>query len=181
MAQFSEKLNRALSHGIRLVQLRVPGWTPAFYKRAAEVAMEMCHLHGARLMLNGAADLLKTVCAHGVHLPSRELVRHSVRPISESFWLAASCHSEEELQRAKRIGVNFVVLSPVCVTATHPLASPLGWERFKALAEGLGMPVYALGGLGIKDVQTAIHHGGQGVAAIRAFWPEDEEPQRGAS
>jgi 8-oxo-dGTP diphosphatase len=32
--------------------------------------------------------------------------------------------------------------------------------------------VYALGGMSRDDVATAQAHGGQGIAAIRALWPD---------
>ena len=44
--------------------------------------------------------------------------------------------------------------------------------HYKAIAEAVSLPIYALGGLRPADVATARRHGGQGVAGIRAFWPK---------
>ena len=49
----------------------------------------------------------------------------------------------------------------------------LGWSGFESLREQVSLPLYAIGGLGPDDFATARHHGGQGIAAIRAFWPAD--------
>jgi len=84
-------------------------------------------------------------------------------------WIGASCHSLSELEQAQKIGVDFAVLAPVLPTLTHPEATALGWQRFAALTEQINIPVYALGGLTKKDLNTARNAGGQGIAGIRAF------------
>ena len=35
---------------------------------------------------------------------------------------------------------------------------------------GLPVPVYAIGGLGLQDLETARAHGAYGIAAIRSLW-----------
>ena len=84
--------------------------------------------------------------------------------------LAASCHNAEELAMAADLGVDFVTLSPVLPTATHPDAQPLGWERARDLIGGVNMPVYLLGGLRPEELPGAFEVGAQGIAAIRGLW-----------
>jgi len=81
-----------------------------------------------------------------------------------------SCHDAAEIRHAERIGADFVTVSPVAPTPSHPDARPLGWPAFADCVAGAAVPVYALGGLGSDDFASARRHGGQGVAAIRAFW-----------
>ncbi len=94
------------------------------------------------------------------------------RPLSKECLVAASCHNREELQQAERIGVDFVVLSPVLATASHPGAVTLGWEKFSELVESVSIPVYALGGVTLGMSEQVLNAGGQGVAAIRGLWPK---------
>ncbi len=86
-------------------------------------------------------------------------------------WLAASCHNAEELALAARMGCDFVTLSPVAATASHPDAAPLGWPGLARLVADATLPVYALGGLAADDLDRARDRGALGIAAIRAFWP----------
>ena len=88
------------------------------------------------------------------------------------FLAAASCHDADDLERARAAGCEFSVLGPVRATTTHPGAPALQWDGFERLAQGAGLPVFAIGGLGEGDVAAARRNGGQGVAAIRAFWEE---------
>ncbi len=88
------------------------------------------------------------------------------------FLAGASCHDADDLERARAAGCDFVVLGPVRATPTHPGAPVLRWDGFERLARGAGLPVFAIGGLGDGDGAAARRSGGQGVAAIRAFWGE---------
>ena len=84
--------------------------------------------------------------------------------------LAASCHDAEELVMAAELGVDFVTLSPVNPTASHPDALPLGWERARELIDSVSMPVYLLGGMSAEELPQAFEVGAQGVAGIRGLW-----------
>jgi 8-oxo-dGTP diphosphatase len=48
----------------------------------------------------------------------------------------------------------------------------LGWEQASVLIEGFSKPVFLLGGVGPAERQKAWEAGAQGVAGIRAFWPD---------
>jgi 8-oxo-dGTP diphosphatase len=107
----------------------------------------------------------------GVHVPARHLAELSARPVPASLWFGASCHDAAELEAALSLGADYAFLGPVKPTASHPGASPLGWDRFESLTAGLPLPVYAIGGLAPQDLATAWAAGAQGIAGIRGLWP----------
>ncbi len=167
---FLIRLEAALARGIRLVQLRAPELEQEAYRRLAQRVQVCCRAHAATLMLNSPPDVVSELNADGVHLNSERLMQLSERPLTEDKWVAASCHTPEELQHAVEIGVDFCVLSPVLLTATHPEATPLGWRRFQAWVDQVSVPVFALGGMRAGDTQSARIHGAQGIAAVGALW-----------
>src|SRR6267143_787313 len=112
----------------------------------------------------------REVGADGVHLTAEQLRSAPARP--DFPWCGASCHSSEELRRAEALGVDFVVLGPVRATPSHPDAVPLGWERFREIAAGAAVPVYALGGIVTRDLEQALHCGAHGIAMVRGSWGE---------
>lgn len=170
---FLQRLNRLTARGVRLVQLRARELDEHTFAALARAATRICERQGAQLIVNGEPRLAIAVGADGVHLPSARLKSLSSRPLNESFWVGASCHDALELEHAARIGADFALLSPVRATPGHGEGPLLGWEGFRALADKARIPVYALGGLGPQDLETAWAHGAQGVAGIRGFWPED--------
>ncbi len=169
--KFLGQLARLVAHGVGLVQLRAKSLSSDALAALAREAMAICHQHDATLLINGDIEIARDV-GSGVHLTSSQLNSLHGRPLPTSQWVAASCHSEEEIRQAARLEVDFIVLSPVRQTTSHPGARPLGWDRFAALCEQAVMPVYALGGMSADDTERAQSRGGQGVAGITGFWPE---------
>ena len=171
-AQLLRGIERALERGIRLIQLRAPGMAEASYRKLAGETLSLA-AGRAKVMLKGPAELLDEFPDAGWHLTARQLRDHAVgaRPLPAERLLAASCHDAEELSMAAELRVDFVTLSPVQATASHPEAKPLGWPQVSELLRGFNQPAYLLGGLGENDLGRALNAGGQGVAAVRAFWP----------
>jgi 8-oxo-dGTP diphosphatase len=167
---FLKTLAARVRSGVELVQLRAKTLEPLAYRALARQALALCEDYGATLLLNADPDLVTDLGAHGVHLTGERLLRQACRPLGNERWVAASCHDERELSHACRIGVDFVVLSPVRFTSSHPTSRPLGWDRFRSLVAEATVPTYALGGLGTADLNAAWDHGGQGVACTSALW-----------
>jgi 8-oxo-dGTP diphosphatase len=172
--QLLRGIQKAIASGTRLVQLRAPGGYDPQYRDLAVDAVGLC-AGKAQLMLKGPLEWLGDFPAAGWHLTAEQLRKYASRgrPFPEHRWLAASCHNAEELALAELMGVDFVTLSPVQPTQTHPGAQPLGWEPAAELIAGFSKPVYLLGGVGPDHRQQAWEVGAQGVAGIRAFWPEE--------
>ncbi|WP_017906026.1 Nudix family hydrolase [Pseudomonas asplenii] len=171
--QLLQGIQKAIASGIRLVQLRAPNGFDPKYRDLAVDAVGLC-AGKAQLMLKGPFEWLGDFPSAGWHITSAQLRKYAAagRPLPKERWLAASCHDAEELALAEQMGVDFVTLSPVRPTQTHPDAKPLGWEQAGQLITGFNRPVYLLGGVGPADVSRAWGTGAQGVAGIRAFWPQ---------
>ena len=86
------------------------------------------------------------------------------------MWFGVSCHDADELRAAKAVEADYAFLGNVLPTASHPGKPALGWEAFSHLIADLPLPVYAIGGLGPGDLETAWAAGAQGIAAIRGLW-----------
>lgn len=167
---FFYHLERCLDCGITLVQLRAKNLTERDYCYCVEKALTVSERYPAQLLVNARPDIALSVGAAGVHLTSTQLMACTQRPLSENLWVAASCHTETEIHQANALNSDFIVLSPVRITASHPDAKPLGWQRFFQLTEMAHCPTFALGGMTVADIPRAWAHGAQGIAAIRALW-----------
>ncbi|MDP2809693.1 MAG: Nudix family hydrolase [Rhodocyclaceae bacterium] len=161
-------LKTALASGLRMVQLR-ESCLPADRREAfATAAVALCHHHGARLLVNGDAQLAWALGADGLHLPAAQLMTMHKRP--KFPLVAASCHDAAELKRAAELGLDFAVLGPVRKTASHPGLPGIGWQQFGEWVRSLPLPVYGLGGLGRQDMEASWTASAHGIAAIRDAW-----------
>lgn len=160
-----QQLERVLASGVRLVQLRAKTLNEVDLSALARSFAERCREHGARWLVNGSPALAQTLGADGVHLSAASLMGLKARPTGLD-WLAASCHNAVELAQAQALACDFVTLSPVLATTSHPSAQPLAWQRFAELVTSAAMPIYALGGLSSAELEQAWACGAQGIAGI---------------
>ena len=164
---------QALEQGCELLQLRAAHLSEIEYKTLARRLQLLC-VGRAQLMLKGDLAWQADFPDAGWHLTAQQLhaLAGQTRPLAEGRWLAASCHTAEELELAAALQVDFVTLSPLQATQTHPGAATLGWDAAQQLLQQFNAPAFLLGGLAEQDVERARAIGGQGVAAIRGFWPQ---------
>lgn len=136
-----------------------------------------------RFVLSGDPCLLLPHAKIGLQIPARyaedflDSVTSSNTIVSPPL-LSMSCHSLAELELAQRIGVDFVCLSPVKPTQSHPNANAMGWDRFQSLLKSINVPVYALGGMQPRDKAIAQSAGAQGIAGISTWYDQNEHVEK---
>ena len=165
-----QKLERGLAKAPGMVQFRAPWLSGDDYLALALRVHAMCRARSIPLIANCALPIFQAIAGEGLHLTSAKLKSAKGRPVGGDIWLSAACHDLSDLQQAEAIGADFVTLSPVLATATHPNQAALDWNEFGRLAENACVPVYALGGMGVDDISAAKVYGAQGIAAIGDFW-----------
>ena len=164
-------LDAALAAGITRVQARLPGLDDDSRRSLVAAAAARCRAAGAELLVNGDLALAREL-GIGLHLRAEQLPAFGERPLPAGQPVGASCHHADDLRHAARLGCDFAVLGPVRETATHPGAAGIGWDHFARLREHVALPIYAIGGMGPGDIGDSRQHGAQGVAGIRALWPD---------
>jgi thiamine-phosphate diphosphorylase len=168
---FLDRLEQALQSGIALVQLRSKTMSADEYAALATQALDVCRTFSARMIVNHIAFVADTLGADGIHIGSRHLMMQRKRPVSGNILFSAACHNAAQLSQAEVLGADFVTLSPVLKTRTHPDAAPLGWDAFADLLALTSTPAYALGGMEPVHIAQAQSAGALGIAAIGSLWP----------
>ncbi|HEX7218075.1 MAG TPA: Nudix family hydrolase [Burkholderiales bacterium] len=155
-AAMLSRMETRLRQGLKLIQVREPGFAQrdAFTRQAIELA----HRYGCKVMVKEPFP-----GADGIHYTAAELMK--LKKKEEEGLSAASCHTREELERARALGLDFVVLGPV-----RDKSPALGWDKFRELAHLASIPVYAIGGLTRDDLPDARRAGAHGIAMIRGAW-----------
>ncbi len=166
------RLELGFKQGISLCQLRAKSLDQAIFISLAHEATSLAKQYGVKMLLNGSPELLKQLPdATGIQLASHAMFQYSSRPISSNKLLGVSTHNEAEIEQALKIDADFILLSPVKKTTSHPDMDGMGWMHFAELVAKVPVPVFALGGMKPEDVAKAKQCGAQGVAAISGFWP----------
>jgi len=163
--QWMRKFDEKIEQGVKLIQLRAKNKIDDIFIKNLYIK---CNRNKTKLLLNTVNKTFKEEYADGWHLTTKELLSFNRLPNNEKI-IAASTHNLTEVFLANKLDIDFVVLSPIKATKTHPEATPLGWGYAKKVVDEITTPVYLLGGMNAKDLNRAIKIGSQGVAGVSSL------------
>jgi thiamine-phosphate pyrophosphorylase len=184
-----DKIAEAAAGGIDYIQLREKDLPTRELEALAREAMlilreEQLTTEGRRvttaLLINSRTDVALAVAAEGVHLRAEDVSPHDVRrawraaadkqrqTLRPEPLIAISCHSPEDVARAAANGANFAVFAPVFEKKDSPGSIPTGIDGLR-LACQEKIPVFALGGIDLRNANSCLRAGAVGIAGIRLF------------
>ncbi len=144
-------------------------------RQSLELALELrvvTRHFGAQLFVNDRVDVALASGADGVHLGAGSLCVQDVRQIAPSLRIGVSTHSRADIEMAAAGGASFAVFGPVFETPSkRALGRPQGLESLASAAQtadGLGLPLVALGGVVPQNGAACLAAGAVGLACIRA-------------
>lgn len=140
-----EKIAAAKPFGIVLREKDLP---IKEYSVLARKVRDICRSAGASIIVHSHPEVARELGIPALHMPLDALEKLSSEERKEFRVLGASCHSVEDVLRAKNLGCDYVTAGHVYATDCKPGLPPRGADF---LAEVCGpaapMPVFALGGL----------------------------------
>ncbi|MBM7073262.1 thiamine phosphate synthase [Shewanella sp. 202IG2-18] len=173
ISSYLASLKKSIEHfSPKRVQFRSKNLDRKQYIEMAKCVSKLCKESGADIIVNADVDVFNELQSEvdGLHLTSVEMTNTKERPIPSEKLLSGACHNIEQVKIASRIGCDFAVLCPIFKTPSSPKGIPVGWPSFSKMVSTTTMPIYALGGIGLDDYDTAIANGAFGIAAKRGLW-----------
>jgi len=119
---------------------------------------------GALLVVNDRIDVALITGAGGVQVGERSFRVSDVRRIAPGLLVGESVHG------AARAQGDWVIAGHVFETPIHATEPPRGLAFVRAVADRAGVPVIAIGGVKVSDVEPLQRAGAYGVAIIRGIW-----------
>lgn len=161
----------ALRGGVTAVQYREKSAGTRAMIEEARVLRELCRSAGVPFIVNDRVDVALAVDADGVHVGQDDMPAELARRlIGKGRILGVSAGTPEEARRAESDGADYIGASPIFATPTKADAPPaMGVEGLRRLAEAVGIPVIAIGGLNAGNAATMIAAGASGVAVVSAI------------
>jgi thiamine-phosphate pyrophosphorylase len=166
-----EQVAMACAAGIRWIQLRMKEASDGEVLAAALAAKPICERYGCMLLINDRVEVAMAAEVQGVHLGQLDMaVAEARRLLGEGRIIGGTANTIAELREHWRQGTDYIGLGPYRYTTTKKSLSPvLGLEGYRAImtelrAEGVAVPVVAIGGIGVADVAPLLEAGLHGVA-----------------
>ena len=175
----------ALEGGCKWVQLRMK---EAKYDEIKEMALRMmplCKAHGATFIIDDQVELVKEIGADGVHLGKNDMPIAEARKIlGNDFIIGGTANTFSDVKMHYEAGASYIGCGPFRFTTTKKNLSPiLGLEGYRSIveymkAEGINIPMVAIGGITYDDIQDIMMTGVDGIALsgtiLNAAHPVDE-------
>jgi thiamine-phosphate diphosphorylase len=166
-----EQVEAACRAGIRLIQLRMKEASDDEFLQTAREAKKICAACGCLMIINDRVEVAVAADADGVHVGQEDMpVRDARLLLGEGKIVGGTANTLEDIREHYLGGADYIGLGPYRYTTTKKKLSPiLGLEGYRRVmrgleAEGILLPVFAIGGIGVPDVGLLLEAGVYGVA-----------------
>ena len=162
-------LDRALSQGVKLVQLRIKDRAPDDVRDDIRTGLAMARAHDATLVINDHWQLAIEQGADWLHLGQEDLDTADLPAIRRAgLRLGISTHDHAELDRALGLAPDYIALGPVYPTILKQMKwSQQGLARVSEWKRLVGnIPLCAIGGMSVDRAAGAFAAGADIVAAV---------------
>ncbi len=165
-----------LRGGCRWIQLRMKDASKDEVLLAAARIRTMCDACGATFIIDDHVNLVTAAGADGVHLGQKDMAPDEARRLlGPKAIIGCTANTLDDMRRAKRLGADYIGLGPFRFTQTKKNLSPvLGIEGYAKIiancrAEGIILPVVAIGGITAADIPALMETGITGIALSGAL------------
>lgn len=164
-------IHQALDAGCDWIQMRFKNQTEKNSFSLAEAVKLLCEEYLANFIVNDNLSLAHQIGADGVHLGLSDMKIDEARAILGSTKIiGGTANTFEDIQNHVKNGCDYIGLGPFRFTNTKEKLSPiLGLSGYFEILQKLkknkiDVPVYAIGGITLKDINPLIETGIYGIA-----------------
>lgn len=172
----AEEVQMALEGGCKWIQLRMKDATDEEVREVALELIPMCQENDAFLIIDDRVELVNDLKVSGVHLGKEDMDPLQARELlGPHAIIGVTANTADDILKWKGKDVDYVGVGPFRFTTTKKnLAPELGLDGYKAIAEqvkaaGIELPLVAIGGITIDDVDAVMATGVQGIAMSGAI------------
>ena len=165
-----ELAGQALEGGARMVQLRRKEASGRELFAWAVRIQELCRQHEALFIVNDRVDIALAMKADGVHLGQDDLPARAARSLfGPDAIIGVSVSSVAEAAQASLDGADYIGVGHIFPTfSKEKTTPPLGTAVIESIRKAAGLPVVAIGGIGLKNAYEVMKAGASGIAVISA-------------
>lgn len=168
-----ELVEIACKNGIRWIQLRVKNKSFDEHLMIAKEAKQITDKFEATLIINDNVEICKEINASGVHLGKNDMPIVEARKIlGNTAIIGGTANTIEDIKQLQIYGANYIGLGPYKFTNTKKNLSPiLGLQGYSTILQNCKttIPIIAIGGIQIEDVQALMQTGIYGIAVSSAI------------
>lgn len=168
----AEKAAQLAGCGADAVILRAKQLTDGEYRALALETQRLAQKKGRSVIWHAHADEGIKAGWPEIHLPLAEFKRIKEDPELNALLpktVGVSVHSPEEAREAGEMGASYAVYGHIYPTNCKKGAAPRGTQALRLAVLEAGIPVYAIGGIGLWNIAEVRDTGCAGTCVMSAF------------
>lgn len=176
----SEELCRnikdAILGGATCIQLREKNISHADFVTLAKKVKEVTDYYNVMFIIDDDVDVMSEVDADGVHVGQHDENCLAVRRrIGKDKILGVSAQTVFQALEAEKNGADYLGVGAVFSTSTKNDADDVSLQTLKEIKNAVNIPVIAIGGISIKNVEQLAPSNIDGVAVVSAIFASENK------
>lgn len=164
-------VEEAIRGGVSLLQLREKDVSSRDFYNIAVKMKELADSCKVPLIINDRLDIALAVDADGLHIGQEDLPLEVARKLlGPGKILGYSVSNPEEAVYGEKNGADYLGAGPVYPTGSKlDTVDPIGIAGIKRIKESVSIPVVAIGGIGLANINEVKKSGVDGISVISAI------------
>lgn len=168
---YLDSIRLALDGGCRWVQLRMKDASIHDILSIGKEVRRLCDSYQATFILDDHVELVREIGADGVHLGKKDMpVAEARKTLGNDCIIGGTANTFDDVKMHYEASANYIGCGPFRFTTTKQgLAPVLGLEGYRSIiaqmsAEGIDLPMVAIGGITAEDIPAIMQTGVSGIA-----------------
>ncbi len=169
----------AIDAGVQVIQYREKKLKKEQMLEEALEISRMCRNAGVVFIVNDDIETAHRVNADGVHLGQEDMPIEKARSLLGNKIIGITVHNLSEAIEAEKKGADYLGASPIFHTDTKKDAGkPIGCKALAEIKSNVKIPVIAIGGIKMGNLEEVIRAGVDGVCMISAIVGKENMAER---
>ncbi len=176
LKEFAERVTSIGQSGVDIIQLRDKEADASKLLEYLDAARESVNVSSTKLIVNDRVDVAKASKAWGVHVGQTDLtVRQSRSMLDAEQVVGLSTHDLNQVRSALEQHCDYIGCGPTFASSTKQFDSFSGLEFLKSARAFLDercltLPIFAIGGIRVDNLESVLATGIKRVAVQSAIW-----------
>jgi thiamine-phosphate pyrophosphorylase len=166
-----QQVEESIKGGVTFVQIREKELDDSLFLDEAIKMKALCERYQVPFVVNDNVEIAIKSNAHGVHVGQDDMEASNVRElIGKDKILGVSVQTIEQAIEAEKKGADYLGVGAVFPTNSKDDAAEVSLETLKIICQNVNIPVVAIGGINLNNINQLKNTGIAGVALISAIF-----------
>ena len=167
----AQVVEQALKGGVTIIQYREKHLDYEKMKAEAIEVRNVCRKYGVSFIINDNVELAKEIDADGVHLGQSDMAVSLAREVlGENKIIGVTAKTTQQALKAESEGADYLGSGALFGRNTKKDAVPMSKELFNSICDSVNIPIVAIGGINLGNIEEIIDCKMDGVAVISGIF-----------